>query len=69
MKRNQEPAFSIGDLVTDGRFRLRVVMPIQERNGSWTYECEAVDFKAPFNREIPQDRLERLFDPATMTEI
>lgn len=52
--------FGQGDIVTDGRFTLKVVMPIQEEDGNWWYECEAVDFEAPFNREIPQEHLKAI---------
>ena len=52
--------FGVGDIVTDGKFTLKVVMPIQDENSKWWYECEAVGFEAPFNREIPQDHLKAL---------
>ena len=53
--------FGVGDIVTDGKFTMKVVMPIQDDDGNWFYECEAIGFDAPFTREIPQDRL-RLID-------
>lgn len=49
--------FRQGDIVTDGEFILKVVEPIQDEDGTWWYECEALEFKAPFNREIPQAKL------------
>ena len=52
--------FGVGDIVTDGNFKMKVVMPIQDEDGSWFYECEALDFEAPFTREIPQEHLKAI---------
>lgn len=53
--------FGVGDIVTDGKFTMKVVMPIQDDDGNWFYECDAIGLDVPFTREIPQDRL-RLID-------
>lgn len=52
--------FGVGDIVTDGKFKMKVVMPIQDEDGSWFYECDALDFETPFTREIPQNRLKAI---------
>ena len=49
--------FGVGDIVTDGKFKMKVIMPIQDDDGSWWYECKPIDFEA-FTREIPQSRLQ-----------
>ena len=51
--------FGVGDIVKvrQSEELCRVVMPIQDEDGSWWYEIEAVDFNAPFNREVKQDDL------------
>lgn len=55
-----EQAFGVGDIVTDGQFKMKVLKVIQDEDDSYWYECEPVDFKMviPFTREIPQKRLE-----------
>lgn len=49
--------FSKDAIVFDGQFRMRVIKPILDDDGSWWYECEAIDFEAPFTREVPQSSL------------
>ena len=49
--------FGVGDIaMLDGQFRVKVIMPILD-NDTWFYEVEAVDFDAPFTREVHQDQL------------
>lgn len=62
-----EPKFKVDDLVTDGKFSMKVVAVIKvgvltdnEENEEYWYECKPIDFEAPFNREISQDKLQAL---------
>ena len=53
--------FGVGDVVRikDGMgFIVKVVMPIQDEDGSWWYEVKPVDFEPPFTREIREEDLE-----------
>lgn len=52
--------FGVNDIVTDGKFKMKVKMPIQDEDGRWYYECEALDFEAPFTRQIPQEHLKAI---------
>lgn len=52
-----EQKFGQGDIVTDGKFRMRIITVIQDEDGSYYYECVPTDFDA-FPREVPQDRLQ-----------
>ena len=52
--------FEVGDKVTDGMFKMVIVGVITDEDGQFVYECDAVDFEAPFTREIPQERLKAL---------
>lgn len=58
--KENEQAFGVGDLVTDGQFKMKVLAVVQDEDGSHWYECVPVDFKmvVPFTREIPQRKLE-----------
>lgn len=41
--------------------RVKIIMPIQDEDGSWWYEIEGLDIEPPFRlltREVPQDWLE-----------
>jgi hypothetical protein len=49
--------FGVGDIVTDGKFVMKVVMPFLDEDDSWWYECDAVEFDAPYTREIQQEKL------------
>ena len=53
--------YGVGDIVTvrNSKELCKVVMPIQDEDGSWWYEITAVDFDAPFNREVKQEDLHR----------
>jgi len=58
MRDMQRQKFGQGDIVmTDDGFRCKVLMPILDDDG-WWYEIEAIDFDAPFTREVSQSRLE-----------
>lgn len=53
--------FGQGDIaMLEGKFKVKIVMPIQDEDGSWWYEVEAIDFEAPFNREVPQSALSQI---------
>ena len=57
-KENQ--AFGIGDIAKIAKENVRVkIVGCCLDDGEWWYEVDAVDFKAPFTREIRQSDLIR----------
>lgn len=51
--------FGVGDVVKirDEETLAKVVMPIQDEDGSWWYEVEAVGIGDVMHREVKQDDL------------
>ena len=57
----QNQAFGVGDIAEIRKEGVRVkVVGCCLDNGYWWYEVEAVDFDAPFTREVKQDDLKML---------
>lgn len=58
-KENQK--FCVGDIAKIKKEDVRVkVVGCCLDDGEWWYEVDAVDFDAPFTREVKQDNLEML---------
>lgn len=67
--KDNEQAFGEGDiafLVSHSdpsiRHRVKIIMPIQDEDGSWWYEVEGLDLSPSvrlLTREVPQDWLEK----------
>ena len=65
-----EQAFGIGDIALlrshlDPSIvhRVKIIMPIQDEDGSWWYEIEGLDLSPSvrlLTREVPQDMLEAI---------
>ena len=58
--KENEQAFGVGDIVTDGQFKMKILNVMHDEDDSFWYECVPIDFKMiiPFTREIPQRKLE-----------
>ena len=62
--------FGVGDiakLVTDNHeWLVKIILPIQDEDGSWWYEVECIDedvsenIRKNVHREVPQDRLKEV---------
>lgn len=66
----QKQLFKEGDVAilnsNDNEWKVKVVLPIQEEDGSWWYEVECIDPRVSENirkkchREVTQSRLRRI---------
>lgn len=52
--------FGIGDVaLLDGEFKVKIILPIQDEDGSWWYEVESIEFNT-FHREVKDSQLTSL---------
>lgn len=66
----QNQRFGVGDIAklitTDNEWLVKIILPIQEDDGSWWYEVECIDervsenIRKKFHREVPQNRLQEV---------
>ena len=53
--------FGQGDIaILEGKHRVKILMPIQDEDGSWWYEVEGIDLTPParlLTREVPKSAL------------
>ena len=67
--KKDEQAFGEGDIAIlqsrqdpEIRHRVKIIMPIQDEDGSWWYEVEGIDLSPSvrlLTREVPQEWLEK----------